>query len=477
MTDGLLKESIIKDLYMRFLKSYLGIFAILILAPLNAQSSEECLQNLSIFAEFAKVKNYDEAYEPWRKVREECPSLNVAIYSYGERILKDRYKKQPANQKQAVVADLMSLYDEWLLNFPTKRNVKVEGDIISSKAQSMIDFKMPDKMETYKTFDLAFTTDPKSFTNPKGLYNYFKTFYDLYKEDTYGVTMEQLFTKYEEVSEKFELESTNLARKLDIILKKEEEGNPITSREIRNKRGYGINSNAIATYLRNLDAIISKEASCFNLVPLYQRNFEENKTDVLWLKRAASRMDSKDCSDDPLFVTLVEALHNLDPSADSAYYLGLLNDKKGNNKDALKYYEESITLEGDSYKKAKILYKIAIKFKNAGRKSSARSYAMKALKYQPSMGRAYLMISNLYASSANDCGDSQFNKRAVYWLAANTARKAGEVDASIKKDARKTAEAFVGRAPSKTDIFTEGNQGATIKFSCWINSSVKVPNL
>ena len=477
MTDGLLKESIIKDLYMRFLKSYLGIFAILILAPLNAQSSEECLQNLSIFAEFAKVKNYDEAYEPWRKVREECPSLNVAIYSYGERILKDRYKKQPANQKQAVVADLMSLYDEWLLNFPTKRNVKVEGDIISSKAQSMIDFKMPDKMETYKTFDLAFTTDPKSFTNPKGLYNYFKTFYDLYKEDTYGVTMEQLFTKYEEVSEKFELESTNLARKLDIILKKEEEGNPIPSREIRNKRGYGINSNAIATYLRNLDAIISKEASCFNLVPLYQRNFEENKTDVLWLKRAASRMDSKDCSDDPLFVTLVEALHNLDPSADSAYYLGLLNDKKGNNKDALKYYEESITLEGDSYKKAKILYKIAIKFKNAGRKSSARSYAMKALKYQPSMGRAYLMISNLYASSANDCGDSQFNKRAVYWLAANTARKAGEVDASIKKDARKTAEAFVGRAPSKTDIFTEGNQGATIKFSCWINSSVKVPNL
>ena len=462
---------------MRFLKTYLGICLILILTPLNAQSNEECLQNLSIFAEFAKVKNYDEAYEPWMKVRKECPSLNVAIYSYGERILKDRYKKQPEDQKQAVVADLMNLYDEWLLHFPTRRNVKVEGDIISSKAQSMIDFKMPDKMETYKTFDLAFTTDPESFTNPKGLYNYFKTLYDLYKEDNHGVTMEQLFTKYEEVSEKFEIELTNLARKLDIILKKEEEGNPISSREIRSKRVYGINSNAIATFLRNLDAIISKEATCVNLVPLYQRNFEENKTDVLWLKRAASRMDSKECSDDPFFVTLVEALHNLDPSADSAYYLGLLNDKKGNNQEALKYYEESITLEDDPYKKAKILYKIALKFKNGGRKSSARNYAMKALKFQPSMGRAYLTIANLYASSANDCGDSQFNKRAVYWLAANMARKAGEVDASIKKVARKTAESYVGRAPSKTDIFTEGNQGATIKFSCWINSSVKVPNL
>ena len=49
------------------------------------------------------------------------------------------------------------------------------------------------------------------------------------------------------------------------------------------------------------------------------------------------------------------------------------------------------------------------------------------------MGKAYLLISNLYADSANGCGDSQFNKRAVFWLAAQTARKAGRVDASLKK--------------------------------------------
>ena len=56
---------------------------------------------------------------------------------------------------------------------------------------------------------------------------------------------------------------------------------------------------------------------------------EENKTNPVWLNRAASRMDSKDCSDDPLFVELVELLHNLNPSANSAYYLGLLNDYTG----------------------------------------------------------------------------------------------------------------------------------------------------
>ena len=444
---------------------------------LVSQDSQECLQNLSIFAEYAKVKNYDEAYAPWMSVRNECPSLNVAIFSYGERIIKDRIKKASPETVGVETADLIKLYDEWLENFPTKRNVSVRGEIISSKAQAMLDYKIADKMEVYKTFDLAYQTDANSFTNPKELYNYFKTLYDLYKEGNHGVEMEQLFNKYEEVSEKFEIESVNLAKKLDVILKKQEEGTPISSRDVRSKRVYGINGNAIGTFLSNLDAIISQEATCVNLVPLYKRNFEEYKSDAVWLKRAASRMDSKECSDDPFFVTLVEALHTLDPSADSAYYLGILKDKAGDSNEALKYYEESISLQSDPYKKAKILYKIAIKFKNAGRKSSARNYARKVLSFQPSLGRAYLMISNLYAGSANDCGETQFNKRAVYWLAAKMAYKAGEVDASIKKLALKTARSYEGRAPSKTEIFTEGNQGATIEFDCWIKSSVKVPEL
>lgn len=462
---------------MKLFKIFVFWIGLMIILPVSAQNSEECLQDLSIFAEYAKVKNYDEAYGPWLKVREACPSLNVAIFSYGERILKDRIKKATLETRDAETADLIKLYDQWLENFPTRRNVSVSGDIISSKAQAMLDYKTADKMEVYKTFDLAYQTDAKSFSNPKELYNYFKTLYDLYKEGNQGVTMEQLFNKYEEVSEKFEIESINLAKKLDVILKKQEEGTPLSSREVRSKRVYGINSNAIGTFLSNLDAIISKEATCVNLVPLYKRNFEEFKSDAVWLKRAASRMDSKECSDDPFFVTLVEALHTLDPSADSAYYLGILKDKAGDSQEALKYYEESISLQTDPYKKAKILYKIAIKFKSAGRKSSARSYALKALRFQPSMGRAYLMISNLYAGSANDCGETQFNKRAVYWLAAQMAFKAGEVDASIKKLALKTARSYEGRAPSKTEIFTEGNQGATIEFDCWIKSSVKVPEL
>ena len=452
---------------------FFGLFHV----PILAQDTNVCMQDLSIFAEFAKVKNYKSAFEPWMKVRGECPSINVAIYSYGERILKDRIKNGSPEEQEASKKDILKLYDQWVENFPKRRNKSVVGDIISKKAQALLDFKQADLKEIYLTFDEAYKKDKKSFTNPKLLYNYFKTMYDRYKNGDIEVTMELLFNKYEEVSEKFEFESTELSKKLDIILKKEEAGTALTSRETRSKRIYNVNSNAIGTFLSNLDAIIAKEATCENLIPLYKRNFEENKTDPLWIKRAASRMDSKECSDDPLFVTLVEALHALEPSADSAYYLGLLNDKGGNADEALKYYEESIALETDNYKKAKILFKIANKFKKAGRKSSARNYANKALGFQPSLGRAYLLIANMYADSANQCGESQFDKRAVYWLAADMAKKAGQVNASLKKVAVRTVESYKGRAPSKTDIFTEGNAGTVIKFNCWINRNVTVPSL
>ena len=461
---------------MKSLRCLLIIY-VLTLNYVNGQSNEECLNNLSIFAESAKIKNYDVAYDTWLLVLSNCPKLNLAIYTYGERILKHKIKNSQGDEKESFKKDLIALYDKWIINFPTRKGQSRLGSILSTKAQALIDYKMADDASVYAIFDQAYKTDPLSFTNPKGLYNYFDTLYKQYKSSNSNVSTEHLFNMYEEISEKFEYESTSLAKKLDKILIKEDNAEPLTKREIKNKRVYNVNSRAIGIFVSNLDAIIAIEATCENLIPLYQRNFEENKTDPVWLKRAASRMDSKECSDDPLFVTLVEALHSLDPSADSAYYLGLLNDKRGNSSEALKYYEESISLETDQYRKAKILYKIAVKFKKSGRKQSSRKYAQKAIRYQPSMGRAHLLIASLYASSANDCGDNQFNKRAIYWLAADIARKAGRVDASIKKLANKTANSYMGRAPSKTDIFSEANEGEKIKFDCWVGASVTVPKL
>ena len=162
----------------------------------QAQDVNECMQDLSIFAEFAKVKNYKSAYEPWIRVRKECPSINVAIFSYGERILKDFIKNGTPQEVETSKSDLILLYDDWIKYFPNKRNKSVLGNVLSSKAQALLDYKMADLKVIYSTFDEAFKKNPESFTNPKLLYNYFKTLYNRYKAGDQEVSTELLFDKY-----------------------------------------------------------------------------------------------------------------------------------------------------------------------------------------------------------------------------------------------------------------------------------------
>jgi len=312
----------------------------------SQNASNDCREKLSIFAESAKIKNYKAAYEPWMSVRTNCPTYSLATFQYGEIILKDFIKNSSNDEeKEKYITDLLKLYDEWAANFPQRKGVNQIGKIYSSKGQAMIDNNFEDKLKIYKTFEYAYNNDVKSFSSPKSLAYYFQTTYDLFKIGNSEVSIEVLFNKYEELTEKFESLRIDIAKKVDVILKKEASGVALTSREERNKRIYDTNSNAVGAYLKLIDQNIAKEATCDILIPLYSKSFQENKNNPLWIKRAAGRLDGKECSNDPLFVTLVEQLHNLEPSADSAYYLGILNDKKGNFNEALKYYQESVTMK------------------------------------------------------------------------------------------------------------------------------------
>ena len=90
---------------------YLVIVAVLGMVGItNAQAQNpECMTNLSIYSEHVKVKNYDAAYTPWKMVYENCPALNRANFTYGERILKDKIKNSSGAEKDGYIQDLLSL--------------------------------------------------------------------------------------------------------------------------------------------------------------------------------------------------------------------------------------------------------------------------------------------------------------------------------------------------------------------------------
>jgi len=295
--------------------------------------------------------------------------------------------------------------------------------------------------------------------------------------DSSSKSAQELFSKYDDISEKIDFEVKNYTNKRNAFLDQDGEVIELSRKDNSRLKSYNSYLKAYNQIAGSIDTKLGTRANCENLVPLYARDFEEFKSDGIWLQRAMNRMYAKGCNDDPLFVTIVEQKNALEPNADTAFYLGILKDKAGNSKEALAFYNQAVDLETSSFEKSKILYKIATSFKKKGRFSQARSYYMKALKANPSMGKCHLSIAAMYAKSANKCGTDNFSKRAVYWLAAKEAAKAGRIDPTMKKNASKSIANYEAKAPQKSEIFSSGRTGQVIKVGCWIGRSVTVPSL
>ena len=440
-----------------------------------AQQDEECMTKLSIFHEYVKAKNYDAAYEPWMAVRNKCPKFNNAIYIDGEKILNDKIKKAKGDAKKPFIDDLLVLWTKRAEYFSSKTK---KGEYAAKACQLMYDNRKllgKTDAELYECFDAAYKLDKATFTNPKSLYTYFSLMVDLY--DAKEKTSAELFNKYDDVVEKVEDEVKNYSEKLNKLVEKQDAGTVLTKKEGSYKRYYESYLKNYALISKSTDQKLGDRANCENLIPLYEKDFEANKGNAVWLQRAAGKMSQKECTDDPLFFKLVNAYHELSPSANSAFYLGILKDKEGKSSEAITFYKQAISLETDNFKKSKLNYRIGTKLKKRGSYGAARGFFRQALKLNPSSGRPHLAIAAMYASSAKNCGDTNFNKRAVYWLAAQEAQKASRVDPTLKKAAAQSATSYKAKAPSKSEIFTAGTSGQTIKIGCWIGASVKVPSI
>jgi len=440
-----------------------------------AQQDEECMTKLSIFHEYVKAKNYDAAYQPWMDVRSKCPRFNSAIYVDGEKILEHKIDQSTGAEKVSFIEDLMKMWKERGENFASKTP---KGEYAAQACQLMYDnrdlLKKTDS-ELYECFDAAYKLDKETFTNPKSLYTYFSLMVDLY--DAGKKPAEDLFNKYDDVVEKVEDEVQNYSEKLNKLIEKDSTGSSYTKKENQYKRFYESYLKAYDQISGSIDQKLGDRANCENLIPLYKKGFDANKTNAVWLQRAAGKMSEKECTDDPLFFDLVNAYHELSPSANSAFYLGILKDKEGKSSEAIAFYKQAIELETDNFKKAKLNNRIGLKLKARKSYGQARNFFRQALKLNPSSGHPYLSIAGMYAASANSCGDTNFNKRAVFWLAADEAIKAGRVDPTLKNAAAQTAENYLSKAPQKAEIFSAGNSGETIRIGCWIGGSVTVPKI
>ncbi len=434
-------------------------------ANVNAQSAQDCGVLYNLFKGDVQTKKYDQALPQLQELMKNCPTLSKNIYIYGDRMAMAMF--DAASDKKAASALVTQIYKTRLINFPKEDPSKVHSDYASFLA----DNNLASDDEIFALLEKAYSIDPNRMS-VKNMYKYFQGVTDRNKD----TNPQKVFDTYDDVLESVQEKLDDFSKRMARINAKVDRGETLDKREERNLRAFTINSKALGTVEGSLDAIIVELSTCARLIPLYTKEFESKKNDAVWLKRAVSRMYAKDCTDDPLYERLVEAYVAADPSPEaSVFFAGILY-QKGKETEAMEYYKKAVDQETDPFKKAKSLFKIAQLFSKKGQKSRSRDYARQAISANPNMGNAYLLIATLYASSINDCGSNEFEKRMVYTAALAKAQRAAVVDPSISSTAAKYIKNYISQEPDKKLIFNMGlKSGDAYTVKCWINETVKIP--
>lgn len=435
-------------------------------SEVTAQDTE-CAEMTSLFVEPAKVQSYDVALTYYEELQRTCPTYSLAIYQYAERMFKHFIDKGDLDK----IKDLEKVYADRMTHFPDRTN---KAEQLESIARIKFDNNLGTTAESFASFEEAYKLDPERFNSPRSIYIYFSLAVDLFNEEK--KELPEVFELYDEVINKIDSQRNSMAETLTEIMEKEENGVELSATEARNKKAFETNLNAYGAVTQSINAKLGILADCENLIPLYEREYEDNKDNIEWLKAASNRLDAKECETD-LFFKLAERLHELEPSSESAYYLARMLNQEGKINQAMEYYSQAADLEQNDTRKARIYFNMAEIYRKRGNKVQARNYYNRNLAINPSNGYSYLRIAALYADSASECGTTAFEKRAVYWRAAELASRAAAVDARIAKNALATADSYRQRAPSRTDIHNDGMGGKVIQFNCWIGGSVTVPQL
>jgi len=406
----------------------------------DSASRMECIKNLSLYSEFYKQKNYSDAFGPWSIAVQTCPASSKNLYIHGDKLLKIKIKKEKDKAAREIWIDsLLNLYDQRIEYFGQ------EGFVTGRKGNALMSYRPSSFEEAHTYFERSFELKGVK-TEAQILVLYMQTTDVLYKSEKIG--KEKVVDNYAKISDAINAKVKKSGKESDIKAK------------------------------NNIDIIFDQggAATCESLISLYTGRFEENPEDLELLKKVTTMLDKYECTDSKLFAETSEKLHSLEPSAQAAYMLAKLFLKRQVYDKASAYYKEAIELQTDSIEKGRYYYQLGVlTHSQQSSPELARTYAYNALKFNPKDGKPYILIGNIYAASAKDCGENDFEKSAVYWVVVDKFKTAKRIDTSLVEEANKLIDTYSKYYPDKeTSFFHEAHEGEEHKVGCWINETTKI---
>ncbi len=414
----------------------------------HKRDSINCTRNWSMYSEYHRHRIYHLAFEPWKYMFENCPEETINIYLHGPTIIRYLYDNETDPEKKDDLLDLlMKVFDQRITYFGN------EGYVLGRKAVTLYQIQPSNVQELFDLSEQSIELEGMSAENAVLLVNF---------QSALRLTEAGMMDP-DAIVERFD-------RAIDIIRYNLEQ-NP------QNKQAYQNTEN-------NIQSLFEPYASCENLVDILTPRFDADSDDFGLLKRITGMLDNAGCSDVELFYSAKERLHQIAPDAESAFLLGRLENNRENHVTAIEYFQEAIALyqedDPETHKErifGSYLLMAEISYRQLDHKTQARGFARRAHEVNPNDGRPLILIGEMYAASANECGNDEFTKSTAYWPAVDKFNQAINIasNPSVKDRAEQLSNTYRQYFPNGEEIFFHGyNQGDTYRVACWINKDTTI---
>lgn len=419
----------------------------------NAQTKEskygvdsvKTILSASLYGEMVKQKNYNEALPGWRYVFNNAPKFQRSTYTNGVKIMRGMYY---ATKDKKYVDTLMMVYDQRIKYYGTNRKYP-SGWILGRKGGDLFAFNKKDMAKVKE----AYTIMQKSISMR-------------------GVDSEAAVVNKTMEAGKLLVMASELAPELLIndylafmdLLKARMEKYP---KKANNVKG------AIAN-VEN-DFFAAGVADCETLSSIFTPKFEANPEDMVLINKIMKMLNRQECEDGALYAKVAEQKYKLEPSADAAHNLARMFIKKKQFSKSKEYIQKSIDLEEEAEVKAGLYIKLAtIQFMQNNLPATKKN-ALNAIKSNPNLGQAYLLIGRSYAAASKTFPGKPHEKQALYWVAVDKFKKAKSVDSECAVEANKLITTYSKYFPAKEEAFMQGlKEGESYKVGSWINETTKI---
>lgn len=420
------------------------------------EDSVACITNLSLYREYYKQwkssgyksEAIHDAIKSWRKVFSGCPKSSQKMYIDGLKMMDFYFNKSDGEARAAYMDTIEMIYLQRLENFPIRKGKSQKGDIYGRLGTDIMQM-MPEranKAYDYLKESVALEQNDASISS---MVYYFRATIRKVKNGEADETL--VVDTYDELSTLIE---TNLYKNTD---------NPKKLPHWKNAQS-------------NIEKTFEPYATCEALVSIYEKKFEAAPEDLDLLKKITKILKKKKCTSSELFFAATKKLYELEPTPKAAMLMGKMLIEEENFTEAAKYMEEAVEMIEDKRERADILSDLGKIYFKLNQFVKARSYARQALALNPSDGMSYILIGDMYAASADKCGNNELTSKVAYWAAVDQYYKAKQADSELTALVNKRVATYNKYFPTaETIFFYDLEEGDSYQIDeCWINETTTV---